>query len=273
MESEKSTDFGPTEESFDFFGESNNEEQQNDTAEGSSPEQNETEESPSQEGEQESEQEEKSDSNTPDENNNLPLNKDRRFQEVLSQKKGLEQQVSEYKEMVEKLVNAQSKPERDEIPQQFLEVFGSGDKDRDQNAWNKYKQLAEFQKQLILDEIKQERETEQKRVQEWESWVDSQVSNFHEIGENITKDEFVSIIQEYEPSKNLQSYDAEKVIQIHKLKREIADLKMAQEKDNQNAKIQAKKQNASKKPSSAISEEKKEYTLEDSSMFKSLFKR
>lgn len=268
------TDFN---QGFQIEGLGNNEEEEITTPEESSPETKETETAPSQEGEEPAEV-----ADTPDEPEaepvaepevkDVPLNKDIRWQEKLAQEQRFKDTITEQKEMIDKLLASKEPSTEGDIPEQFLKVFGSGDSERDKTAWKEYKNLLDLQKETILGEIKQQQEQEGQRVNEWNTWVKDQVSLFQEQGRSISEQEFTEIIQEFEPSNGLKSYDAAKVAKIHDMKKELAALKISKETDKDKEKAGAKKANAAL-GSSPTKEDKETFTLDDSPLWARMFNK
>ena len=255
----------------------NSGEQETTTPADPSTEKEQTETAPSQEGENTDANDKvpEAKSDTPDATKEVPLHKDSRFQEVQREKEFLRSQLAEQKAMIDNLMQL-AKPktqENEEIPKEFLQAYGTGDEESDKKAWGAFKPVMDMIKNQVFTEMSEKQARAQQEAHQFDSWVEGQVSTFQGQGLQISKDEFVEIIKEFEPSNGLKSYDPEKVLKLHNLKKELAELKVAKEKEKGEQKHKAKKAIASLSSTKQPTSEAKEFfTLDDSPSWKSRLK-
>lgn len=193
----------------------------------SSPENKPTEQDPSQEGAGDTKEplEAKVETNTPIANQDVPLNKDRRFKEILDNNKALERRLQEMQTSQEKmLAEMKSTTTNKSIkapPPAFKELFGEGN----EHLWEKWQTLYPQQEQVNVAEIKSQLFAELEAKQKAETdgqkqrleWVNSEVQKLKDDGLKFDKNELLQVIETYQPT-NAEGYlDFQKGFQLLEL--------------------------------------------------------
>ena len=197
---------------FDKLSVEHNEQEKGTPAE-SSPEAKQTEAAPSQEGVK-SEPKEKSEGedNTPDVNEKLPLNKNKRWQEIRNQNEALQKRIEEMqqshsKELTELkslIESGQKAAKSSEPPAAFKKLFGEGQED----LWKEWQTLFPANSEVNVNELKaqllgelEKRQAEQSEAQKRQvAWVDTELNKLKEDGLKFDKNELLSVLEQYAPT-------------------------------------------------------------------------
>ncbi len=149
-----------------------------------------------------------------DDDNNVPLNKNPRFQEVIAQRQEAERLLAERTAELERLKAA---PEA--VPDWFKEAYGE-----DANAWSVQQRVI----QETAERVKREMiESEQKKVQaqqehqaRWDRYVADQVAELEGEGKKFDKNELLKIALEYQPTDAQGNVSLKKSYDILEMRRQ-----------------------------------------------------
>lgn len=234
-----------------LFAESND--QAKETPGESSPENKPKETAPSQEGVKDEEETTASESsNTPVVNKEVPLNKDKRWQDMRESikqrdsqmeemKKEHQAQISELKELIQ---SGKSQPAK--APKAFAELFGIDTEE----AWSKWLELSQAtvtpvdEKALeakILKQIEAKQQEQSQAQKKQLEWVDTELGKLKEEGLKFEKNELLSILDTYRPTDENGYLDFRKGYEL---------LQMANATKPANHRKQARKELAGKTASS-----------------------
>jgi len=199
-------------------------EAENENSEESSPESNDSADSPSQKGEEESSSEDDSDS-TSDDSENVPLNKQPRFKEVISQNRELKSTIDDLTTSMEELKSGlsdmkSSQPEQ--VPQAFIDLYGEG---ATAETWAKFKQLLpamdkESLRREVVDEMKAQAKSEDTSNQKWTDWINSEVKELKDAGERFDKNALLKVMEDFTPSNEEGNLDFKKGLKILQMQKD-----------------------------------------------------
>ena len=249
--------------------------QETETSEESPTETKQTEESPSQEGEEDksnsddnpvdaSEDADKS-KETPDENKDIPFHMHPRWKEkdekIARLEKALEEQTNSMGEMktgIDDIRQNLASKEPSEQYQVFKELFDNGSLGDDQlnQAWEKFQKLVP-QQSVNVDELKQSlrqelaKEQEEKKSQEQAliEWSRQQIQELKDEGKTFDENKLLKVIEKYSPTNGQGHTDFNKAYEL---------LKLEEKALQDNSKLKAKKQIASRSSSDSSAEPKKD---------------
>lgn len=209
-------------------------EQKKETSAASSADDKQAETTPSQEGvkaeaKTEEKSEVKAEANIPDVNEKLPLNKDKRFKEIRSEKIALEKRIAEMqqahsKELAEVkalIQNSQKTAKSSEIPAAFKKIFG----DVDEATWKEWQSLFPAQQEFNVEDLKAQLmgELEKKQAQQSENqkkqieWVEDQLESLKEEGLKFDRNELLKVLEDYSPTDANGMLDFKKGYQLLEL--------------------------------------------------------
>jgi len=190
----------------------NTDEQETETPAGSLADNNQTEQSPSQEGEPSEEAQAEPD-NTPDVNNDVPLNKNPRFQEVVQEKNSYKQQLDEvlarFSELSDKVERSQAEPPQAKaavsIPKFFTDIYGE-----DPEAYAEFLNTNRQEAIRVIEEREQEAKARQEQTQKDQErdnqYLQDQFNKIEEVhGARLEKgtserNDFVAFVAKYKPT-------------------------------------------------------------------------
>lgn len=203
-----------SEDVMDLLTENN---EQEDTTADSPSEDDQTEEiNPSQEGEQATNDEP---TNTPDEDN-LPFHKHPRWKQLQEDKAAQEKLNAELQATIQQLQEKSEvvKPD-DSLPQEFVELYGDDEVARKAYALQQ-KQMAgieeRIREQLITRQAEEARK-EQEQTNQWDAWVDFEITTLVEAGEKFDRNKLMKIAVDFQPTDQQGNISFKKALDIYKL--------------------------------------------------------
>lgn len=138
------------------------------------------------------------DSNT-DGEDNVPLNKNPRFREVIEQNRKLQEKLSRLEEIEAKVSQLQSQKTEEKLPEWFTEAYGE-----DTNAWKVQqtviKETAEKVKQEIMEGEQRRAQEQRERETRWNNYVTDSLTELETEGKKFDKNELLKITLEYQPT-------------------------------------------------------------------------
>jgi hypothetical protein len=186
------------------------------------------------------------------ENESVPFHKHPRFQQLVEEKNKALEKIAELESYI--------KPNKDnvleEIPEEFVELFGD-----DRDIWDKWKKLNSRQKEEmereIIEKIRTQEQEEIKKKENLQKYVENSIKSLQDKGEVFDQNELIKFMIEFEdkyaPILNKDgNYDFEKGLELMK------QLKPQQKKEDTTpkkevAKILSEKTKPSTNDSAALS--------------------
>lgn len=180
----------------------------------SSPEPKPAETTPSQEGvkaEAKGEKVDPSEANIPDDNEKVPLNKNKRWKEIRQQNEALQKRIEEMqsahsKELseIKSFIQNGQKSTKSEVPPAFKKIFGEGSEE----LWKEWQTLfpngqpvdANDLKAQVLSDIRKEQAEQAEASKKQVEWVEGELSKLKEEGLKFDKNELLSILEKYTPT-------------------------------------------------------------------------
>lgn len=203
-----------------------NDEQVKETPVESSPDKKQEEETPSQKGDtSKKDSTTLEDENTSDVNQNIPLNKDKRWKEMREALKERDLRIEEMSKKQEaqmtelKSLIANGQVQSNKVPKVFSELFGTESED----LWNKYMELnkasvPQIDKESLKKELFQEWENKQKEERQQEQkqlqWVDGEIVKLRDEGLKFEKNELLAVLDKYRPTDDQGFIDFKKGYEI-----------------------------------------------------------
>lgn len=208
----------------------NSGEQEKETPAESPTEDNQTEQSPSSQGEGEidasSEEGAPKEPNT-ENANNLPFNKDPRWQDLIRERDEAREEASRLRSATpEPVAQVTLQATQASVPKPFVELFGENE-----DAWNKWQELSRLERETLKNELVQDQvraqEAQKSETDRWNKWVEKSVEGLERThGAKLQKDssdfnELMKITLEYKPSDDHGNISFEKGYELMmKLRRE-----------------------------------------------------
>lgn len=197
----------------------NGEEQETEQpAESPAEEEQETEEAPSHQG---AEEESKTgDEPNTDDDNNVPLNKNPRFQEVIQQNREMREKLAQLEELQSKVSQLESRNTVEEKPDWFREAYGDDD-----NAWNVQKNVISKVAEQVKNELKQAelRQAQERQAQEarWNNYVSEELGKLEAEGKKFDKNELLKAALDYQPTDAQGNISLPKAYEILQMKKQM----------------------------------------------------
>lgn len=213
----------------------------------SSAEEKPTEVAPSQEGAGEGESKVEPKPNTPDDNQNVPLNKDKRFKELRTERDEFKRQLEELRQSNAKefsdlkgLIQTSQKSAPNEMPPAFKKIFGEGN----EHLWQEWQTLfpqqqvnVEDLEAKVLSKLEERQKAEQKAQEDRLGWVNGEIQRLKDNGLKFEKNELLSVLEKYRPIDDEGNLDFERGYEL---------LELVNKNKPENQRNQARKDLASK---------------------------
>ena len=172
---------------------------EDDTPEGSKPEQKTEEDKPSQKGDKDNESDNTSDEDkTPFHKHPRWIEKQQQLDSAMDEINSLKEELTSLRETTTEKANQQPT----DMPNWFKLQFG--DTPEAQSTWKEYDSYSKAQQQTFRDEIKAELKKEQQQqvdeTKKWQKYNDNEIKKLRDAGEEFNENELRKVAAEYQPT-------------------------------------------------------------------------